>query len=97
MPGELETLIVPHSGTMSYLPDLQGTDEMLIRAELCYEYMTKSTTQICLKDQVLDNIYNDKICTLQGEKIPRNSGAPIHVTSVREIPHGKNNVQVTFT
>jgi hypothetical protein len=97
VPGDITTVVFPEEGQLIYQPDLYGTDEILMRAEICYDYQTKSTTQVCIKDNILDNINNDKICVVSEDKLPQNSGAPLHVSSVKEIPQGKHNVQVTFT
>jgi hypothetical protein len=86
----------PDDDGFLYQPDLVGTDEIKISAEMCYRYKTKSTTQICIKDQVTDNLNNDKICVINEEKFPQNSGAPIHISALRETPMGQNSVQVTF-
>jgi hypothetical protein len=97
VPGDLTTVVFPTDGdAFYYVPNLVGTDEILIRAELCYKYQTKSTTQICIKDQTLRNINNDKICAVNEEKIPQNSGSPLHITALREVPQGQHDVQVTF-
>ncbi|MFH1072115.1 MAG: hypothetical protein V1743_01670 [Nanoarchaeota archaeon] len=97
-PGDITQVVFPTSDVaqLSYQPDLEGTDEIIMRAEMCYDYKTRSTTQVCIKDQLLENIYNDKICVVNEEKLPQNSGAPIHITELRETPQGKNNVNVQF-
>ncbi|MBU1975767.1 MAG: hypothetical protein KKG59_05165, partial [Nanoarchaeota archaeon] len=101
VPGDPTTLFFPtDEGTaeaFAYLPNLMGTDEILLRAELCYKYMTYSTTHICIKDNVLDNLQSDKICSVSEDKMPQNSGAPIHISSVRQMPQGKHNSVVIFT
>lgn len=81
---------------LNYQNDLQGNQEMVFRTELCYNYQTRSSTQICIKDDVLGNINTNKICDLQGTKQVFNSGGPVHVTEVTEVPSGEHKVQVTI-
>ncbi len=81
----------------SYLPDLRGNSQVTLRAELCYDYETFSTTQICVKDNPLGNVYDETICTLTGPKETKNSGAPVHVTNLEEHPMGENTLGITFT
>ncbi|MFH1917131.1 MAG: hypothetical protein ABIJ21_07765 [Nanoarchaeota archaeon] len=97
VPGDITTFVIPPDDPpLLYKPNLLGTDEIILRAELCYKYMTKSTTQICIKDQTLDTLNNDKICSVNEMKYPQNWGAPIHISEVREFPQGKNNIGITF-
>lgn len=95
LPGDPATITPQHN--FKYLPDLVGTQEFLLRGEICYDYKTRSTTKICLKDNVLDSIRNDKICTVNEYKTVYNSGSPVHVTSVKETPHGQDAVSIQFT
>ncbi|MFH1400097.1 MAG: hypothetical protein ABIH41_01130 [Nanoarchaeota archaeon] len=98
VPGDIAMVSFPNDGElMSYKPNLEGTDEILLRAEICYDYRTRATSLICIKDRVLDNLYNDKICSINEPKVVQNSGAPVHVTALKQIPQGKSNTQVTFT
>ncbi len=95
IPGDPATITPQH--TFKYLPDLVGTQEFLMRGEVCYDYKTRTTTLICIKDDILDNIRNDKICSINEYKTVFNSGAPIHVTSVKEAPQGQDAVNIIFT
>ena len=94
VPGDLTSVSF---GQMNYKPDLVGTTEILVRAELCYDYRTRSNTQICIKDNILDSLKSDKICSINEEKIPMNSGGPVQVTQVKETPSGQNQIQIAFT
>jgi hypothetical protein len=94
VPGDLTSVSF---GTLNYKPDLVGTTEILLRAELCYDYRTRSTTQICIKDNILDSLRSDKICSINELKIPQNSGGPVHVSQVKETPSGRDKVQISFT
>lgn len=82
---------------LSYVPDRQGNTEVTMRANVCYEYATFTNTDICIKDDILENVFDDTICTLTGAKRVSNSGAPIQVTQVTQNPAGRDRMQVTFT
>jgi hypothetical protein len=81
----------------SYLPDEHGNSQLTLRANVCYDYTSHSNTRVCIKDNLLENIQDNSICTLTGPKDPKNSGSPVHVTSVTQNPLGRNKIQVTFT
>ena len=93
LPGEITTLAIEG---FNYVPDIRGNTEFTLRADLCYDYTTISTTKMCLKDDVLENIQDQSICSLTGEKFPQNSGAPLQVTSVIQNPLAANKIQVNF-
>ncbi len=80
----------------NYIPDIRGNDNIVMRAEACYDYSTLSTTKVCIKDQVLTNIQDDTICQLVGPKEPKNSGAPVHVSSLTQTPIGQGRIQAHF-
>ena len=92
-PGEMTVVTFE---PLTYLPDIHGNTQFTIRADVCYDYETLSTTTICIKDDVLENIQDTSICSLTGEKFPQNSGGPLHITSVVENPMAENKVQVNF-
>ncbi len=58
---------------------------------------TRSSTRVCIKDNLLENIQDSSICTLTGAKDVKNSGAPVHVTMLQQNPLGRDRIQVTFT
>jgi hypothetical protein len=92
-PGEITTVTFE---PLVYAPDIHGNTQFTIRADICYDYETLSTTQICIKDDVLENIQDTSICSLSGEKSPQNSGGPVQVTSVVENPMSENKIQINF-
>jgi hypothetical protein len=93
LPGEITTATFEG---LNYEDNIRGNTEFVLRAEMCYDYTTLSTTRICIKDNPLENIQDTSLCTLSGEKKPRNSGAPVHVTSVTQNPLGSDKIQVNF-
>ncbi len=80
-----------------YLPDNVGNNQVMIRANICYDYTTFTNTQVCLKSNTLETVRDNSICTLAGPRDVKNSGAPVHVTTVSQAPLGKNKIQLTFT
>jgi len=92
-PGEITTVSFE---PLVYGPDIHGNTQFTIRADICYDYETYSTSTICIKDDVLENIQDTSICSLSGEKFPQNSGGPLQITSVVENPMAENKVQVNF-
>ncbi len=92
-PGEITTVTFE---PLNYNPNIHGNNQFTIRADVCYDYETIATTQICIKDDVLENIQDVSICSLSGEKFPQNSGGPLHITSVIENPMAENKIQINF-
>ncbi|MBN2141906.1 hypothetical protein JW711_01120 [Candidatus Woesearchaeota archaeon] len=92
-PGEITNV---NFEPLTYQPDIHGNTQFIIRADVCYDYETVATAQICLKDDVLENIQDSSICTLTGQKAPQNSGGPLHITSVVENPMAANKIQINF-
>ena len=92
--GDIDIITIDE---LSYVPDRQGNTEVTIRANVCYEYATFTNTEICIKDDILENVFDDTICTLTGSKPVSNSGAPIQVTHLTQNPAGRDRMQVTFT
>lgn len=93
LPGEVTTAVFQ---PLNYLPDLRGNQEFTIRADTCYDYTNLATAKVCIKDEVLENIQDDSICSLVGEKNPQNSGGPVHITSLVENPLADNKIQISF-
>lgn len=81
---------------LNYLPDLFGPSPLIVRSSLCYDYTTYSTTPICIKEDVVETVNDAAICTSRGEKIPKNSGAPVHITSLVQNPLSNKRIQIVF-
>ncbi len=89
--------IVMEFTDFNYLPDVQGNfDGPRIRPELCYDYETKTSTQICVKSDLLHDAETKEICSVSGIKTTYNSGGPIHITEFKEAPLGSDKIQVSF-
>lgn len=84
-------------GGLEYQPDIAGDiDSTVIRAVACYDYVTKVTSNICVKRENLDYVTQNDVCQVSGDKFFANSGGPIQVTKVQTNPEGKNKIQVLF-
>ncbi len=82
---------------LKYLPNLYGNTNLNIRANVCYDYKTKSTTKICVKPNLLAVEEKPPLCLVNEPKNPQNSGAPLHITGMTEAPVGEDKIQLTFT
>lgn len=81
---------------LNYQSRLQGNDVVTLRGTVCYDYANVATTQLCFKDDIVENVQDNTICTLVGDRPVHNSGGPLHVTGVRQNPLGENKIQVNF-
>ena len=85
-------------GELKYNPTIQGDIQQKIWANICYKYTTKVASQVCVKNDVEQALSSgSKICEVEGEKNPQNSGAPIQVTSLKESYAGPGKVGLTLT
>lgn len=82
---------------LNYIPDVTGNfDGPRIRTELCYDYKTKTSTQICVKGDLLHDSETKEICSVSEDKTTYNSGGPVHITEFKEAPLGSDKIQVSF-
>ena len=80
---------------LSYKSDALGDTPITYNLNLCYDYETKSTTQICMVGDVTGALVNEKqqeICKVNEQKQPHNSAGPVQVIEVNEIPQGGSKV-----
>lgn len=84
-------------GNLKYLATIQGDQQNTVWANICYRYSTKVAAQLCVKNDAEQALDNTDICTVEGEKNPQNSGAPIHVTSLKEAYAGNGKISITLT
>lgn len=64
-----------------------------VRADVCYQYQTKSVSKICVLSNLLAT---DGICVVDEAKPVFNSGAPVQIVNVRQSPQGKDKFRITF-
>jgi len=109
LPGARKNIdgsVLPGQSTMlsfddlSYLPDAQGDIPKTFVIDLCYDYMTKSTTPVCISSDVTGALTRESdkaICSLSGPKTTKNSAGPVQISEFKEQPQGGNKVTITFT
>jgi hypothetical protein len=83
--------------SLSYAPSVVGDWSQTIYANICYRYSTRVASQICIKNDVEQALGDTKICEVEGEKNPQNSGGPIQVTSMKESYGGNGKMVLTLT
>lgn len=81
---------------LNYQPDITGNFGMTLRANLCYNYKTIASSQLCVKRDLLTNIQTKEICDVAGDKLVVNSGAPVQVISMGQSPIGNSKIQINF-
>ncbi len=93
--GQMSSLIFEG---LKYLPDAPGDLPKQIRVDACYNYATKSTTQVCLANDVQGALIaqQDAICNVNEVKVTKNSGAPVQISNLRQMPQGGNRISVMF-
>jgi hypothetical protein len=81
---------------LNFQGKLVGNHVTTIRASVCYDYSNIATTMICMKDDIVENVQDSTLCTLNGVKPVYNSGGPIQITDVKQLLISKNKAQVSF-
>lgn len=97
LPGQFTTLSFDD---LSYLPDAQGDIPKTFVVDMCYDYMTKSTTPICVASDVTGALTSEDdkaICLLNGMKTTKNSGGPVQINEFKQQPQGGSKITLTFT
>lgn len=82
---------------MNYIQNIAGN--LLInnfRVRACYDYSTRASTQICIKEDMVDGLKSNEVCMVNEMKRVVNSGAPLQVANLRSTSKGKTGVQVSF-
>lgn len=78
--GQTVTLDFPE---LKYTSSIIGDLQQKVSADICYRYTNKVATQLCIiKDP--NKVSDTKICQVDSETNPQNSGGPIHVSSLKE-------------
>tara|TARA_Y100000310_G_scaffold15573_1_gene15626 strand:- start:175 stop:1200 length:1026 start_codon:yes stop_codon:yes gene_type:complete len=92
----IETFVTfPETGDFDYTGDLAGNTQFIFRADACYIYETKTVSEICVLENMID-VANDAICTPSEAKSVFSSGSPVKVTSFRQNVVGKDKLQISF-
>ncbi|MBI3036321.1 hypothetical protein HYY73_00990 [Candidatus Woesearchaeota archaeon] len=79
---------------LAYQKELQGNNPFPVQADICYTYQTKAQADMCIRKDLTKSVSG--VCQIAAQKQVFNSGAPVHVTTVKESIAGKNKVLLTF-
>ncbi|NQU98338.1 hypothetical protein HQ533_02635 [Candidatus Woesearchaeota archaeon] len=80
---------------LNFGESLSGNQPFPFVVDVCYKYQTMATSQLCIKEDLLDST-NQDVCTVTGAKNVQNSGAPIQITEFEEFSAGQNAVSFSF-
>jgi len=80
---------------LAYQRETTGTLQLPLWAEACYKYGTNAQTKICVNEELLRD-QDTKVCEVNEEKPVENSGAPIHVESLKESASASDQITFTF-
>jgi len=80
----------------NYEPIEVASREYPIRAEICYEYITKAAAELCIKENFNSNKADD-ICQVNADRGLSTSGAPVQITSLKQSTAGADKTRFTFT
>ncbi len=75
--------------------EISGRD-VIIRAEICYEYQTRAAAELCIKENFNSNKAND-LCQVDGSRSLSTSGAPVQITNLRQSTAGTDKTRFTFS
>ncbi|MFH1770886.1 MAG: hypothetical protein ABH828_05020 [archaeon] len=73
---------------------LAGNHAFPFQVDLCYEYATRATSTVCIKENLIRP--TDDICAVVGPKQIQNSGAPIQIADFQQYSAGQNAIAFTF-
>ncbi len=91
---EGDTLVVDFPG-LNFQRTLFGPITTTMKADACYKYGTKVSTNMCVKEDLSSS--DASVCKVNEAKAVANSGAPVHITSMRESQGGTDTILLTFT
>ncbi|HLP79933.1 MAG TPA: hypothetical protein VK158_04825 [Acidobacteriota bacterium] len=82
---------------LSYQQNIVGNiGSSKVRAIACYNYKTRASADVCVKESSVDELDRNSVCTLAGSKNFANSGGPLQIVSATQNPVGGQKVQMTF-
>ncbi len=93
IPGTVVWMEFPE---MVYSGELAGNTLFPVRANLCYEYGTRATSTLCIREN-LREYTDDTVCDINEDKSVYSSGAPVVVSTFDEAVAGSDKVRFTFT
>lgn len=81
---------------LNYQDTLIGGHYFPFTAEICYNYQTIATSDLCIKENYNTQDPSD-LCVVTGPRRVSNSGAPIQITNVRQAPERQDRTIITFS
>ncbi len=84
---------------LSYKSDIQGDLPVNFMVDICYDYGTKSSTRICVADDVNKALVDEndqKICMVSANQETQNSAGPVKVQNMRQSPSGGSKISILF-
>ena len=93
----VETYVIfpSDSKNFNFKGNIAGNTPIIFRADVCYKYQTKVTSEICVLENMIDAASN-AICKPSEPKTVFSSGSPIQVTAFRQNVIGRDRVQFSF-
>ena len=84
-PGGETYVTLPKTGSLAYKNTVSGTGELRLPlgVDVCYLYMTKATTLMCVTEDLL-RPSSDDVCEVNAEKQVFTSASPIKISKVIE-------------
>jgi hypothetical protein len=90
--GGVSTITISPDPPFNYQPALTGIHELEIGMDLCYNYRTKVSSNLCIVSDIMT--HDRRVCEPQGSKKVSNSGGPVHVTSITQAFAGRNKISL---
>jgi hypothetical protein len=81
---------------LNYMDTEVSGRDVIIRAEICYEYQTKAAAELCIKENFNSNKESD-ICQVDGTRALSTSGAPVQISNLRQSTAGTDKTRFTFS
>ncbi len=78
----------------NYQGQVAGNTNYPIYADVCYNYGTKAMSQLCVKENLLDE--KEEVCKVTEKKEVFNSGAPVQIIEFEESARGLDKIGFTF-
>lgn len=92
--GDYTTIDFPE---MNYVSIVAGSVPFTIKANVCYEYGTRSQGKLCLKKDLRGVTGEAGVCNPDRQVPAENSGAPVQIANFRQNVAGSNKIDFFFT
>lgn len=82
---------------LKYKHDLDADFPINIRADVCYEYETRATANLCLKKEANERRGIRDQCDVNEEDVEvENSGGPVQIKNIEQRASGSDEIKFTF-